>query len=181
MLSCCAREANSERMKGATGEKNTFFGRKHSIESRERMSVAKLAGENHLRGKPRPEYLTAALKAAITGVPRSGPTKAKLSAHMSGRHRLFEFCRRKAECGRTAGKPGIFYVVRIGDQLKFGSATTTMAYRLTRLRQKHGHDVELKLHCIVGDAGAYEAAMMGRHREHWVCGEFFKDFLSQRI
>lgn len=172
-IACCAKEAMaanlSEKMRGVG---NPFFGRKHSIESREKMSAAVMAAPHALRGRPRPAHLTEALQRAVTGKPRTAATKGKLSAHMQRRHSLFEFCARKAAEGRTAGKPGIFYMVRIGGLVKFGSATTTMHYRLTRLRQQHG-DVEPLLHCIVADAGAYEAAMMRAHRDRWVRGEYF--------
>lgn len=96
---------------------------------------------------------------------------------MRRRHGLFDFIVRKASEGKTAGKPGIFYIVKIDGLLKFGSATTTMSYRLTRMRQKLGPDVELLLHCLVDDAGAYEAAMMNAHRHLWVHGEHFRDEL----
>lgn len=175
-IACCAQEVRDaiagdlrEKMRGSA---NPFFGRKHSIESREKISAAVMAAPHALRGKPRPAYLTEALQRAVTGKPRGASTKAKLSAHMHRRHSLFEFCARKASEGRTAGKPGIFYIVRIGELAKFGSATTTMQYRLTRLRQKHGR-VDLLMHCVVADAGAYEAAMMNAHRDRWVRGEYF--------
>lgn len=157
------------------GSGNHFHGRRHTIESREKMSATKRALPYAFRGMKRPEYLTRSLMARIQGVPRDDNTKAKMSAHMLDRHRSFDYCVRKAECGRTAGKPGIFYVVRIGGELKFGSATTTMNYRLTRLRQKHG-DVQLVTHCVVSDAGAHEASMMMEHRADWLHGEFFRDF-----
>lgn len=179
MISCCAREANSARMKEAMrGSRNHFFGRSHTIATREKISNAKLARPNHMRGNPRPEYLTAALLLAITGVPRSSATKAKLSAHMSNRYRIFEYCVRKAACGKTAGKQGIFYIVKIGVELKFGSATTTMQYRLTRLRQTHGPGVELQMYCLVDNAGGYEASMMHAYKEHWIHGEYFKNFMD---
>ena len=38
---------------------------------------------------------------------------------------------------------------------------------------------ELLTRVLVDDAGAYEAAMMQKHREHWAHGEFFKDFRSE--
>lgn len=82
-----------------------------------------------------------------------------------------------AATGKTSGKQGIFYVVRIGELLKFGSATTTMSYRMRRLREKFG-SVELVTYCLVDDAGRYEADAMERCREHWSHGEYFHDWLK---
>ena len=178
LMACCSREASAARGRTMIGEKNPFFGRSHSFRTREKISVAKLEGENHLRGKPRPQYLTDALVRSITGVPRKQPVRDRLRAHMLKRHKDFDYCVSKTLVGRTNGKPGWFYVIRVGDSIKFGSATTTMGYRLARHRQKHGSGVELLMQCAVSDCGAYEAAMMQAHREHWLHGEFFKDFLS---
>ena len=91
---------------------------------------------------------------------------------MKRRSALFSYCVRKAETGKTASKEGIFYMVKIGDRVKFGSATTTMRYRLTRMRQKHP-DAKLLMYCLVDDAGAYEGAMMQRYKQHWSHGEYF--------
>lgn len=155
------------------GSGNPFFGRKHSIKTREEASARMLSAPHPLRGKPQPEYLGSAVRAAITGVPRSAETREKISAKATERHKNFDYLIRKVLGGKTSGQPGIFYIVRIGDRLKFGSATTTMSYRLTRLRQKHGPDIEVMAHALVDDAGGYEAAMMERHRERWLHGEFF--------
>lgn len=178
IMACCCREASSERGKLKIGEKNNFFGRSHSIETREKISRHHLKSDHAFRGKPRPAYLTNALLRSITGVPRTKPVRDGLRAHMLKRHKDFDYCVSKTLVGRTAGKAGWFYVVRVGEYLKFGSATTTMAYRLTRHRQKYGADVELLLQCAVSNCGSYEAAMMQAHKGHWSHGEFFKDFLS---
>ena len=181
MMSCCASEAASSRMKGKfVGENNHFYGKTHSIESRQKISKALQAAPHSFRGKARPQYLTDALKKAISGVARPDSVKLKLQEHMLARHRSFDFCVRKAACGKTAGKKGIFYIVRIENKIKFGSATTTIAYRLTRIRQKHGDDVELLMCCFVDDAGAYEAEMMRKYRSFWMAGEYFNDFRASQ-
>lgn len=176
-LQCChkdhMRALLSAKMSGAG---NHFYGRSHTILSREKISTTKKNSPNQFRGVPRPQHVTDAIRRAITGVKRSEATRQKLREHMDRRHQNFDYCARKAACGKTAGKQGIFYIVKIGDELKFGSATTTMQYRLARLRQKHGAGVEVRMYCLVDDAGAYEAAMMGAFREHWIRGEYFRDF-----
>jgi hypothetical protein len=158
------------------GEGNNFFGKTHSLETREKISRHHLASPNHMRGKPRPQYVTDAIMRSIKGVPRTKSVRERLSAHMRKRHESFDYCVAKTLSGKTAGKSGWFYVVRIGEHLKFGSATTTMAYRVTRHKQKHGDDVELLMQCLVPDCGAYEAGMMQACRRHWSHGEFFHDF-----
>ncbi|MDU7524687.1 MAG: NUMOD3 domain-containing DNA-binding protein [Roseomonas mucosa] len=164
--------------KAMIGEGNYFFGKTHTVQSREKMSASLVAANHSFRGKNRPDWLTQALLLKITGSPRNDSTKAKLKRAAFGRHRIFGYCRDKAASGKTSGKQGIFYIARINGDLKFGSATTTMRYRLTRLRQKHGPCVDLLVHCVVPDAGAYEAQMMEAFRHHWIHGERFQDFLS---
>ena len=150
------------------GEGNPFFGKSHSIETREKLSRMRIGKPGPTRGvRHSPERI-----AAQTGKPRSEATKKKLSEHMKRRSALFSYCVRKAQDGKTAGKQGIFYMVRIGDHVKFGSATTTMNYRFTRMREKHP-DAELLMYCLVDDAGAYEAAMMTAYKQHWSHGEYF--------
>lgn len=176
-LSCCANESRKKKAREQGIERNPFKGRKHSLESREAISRTKRNSPHSLRGKARPKYLTDALLASITGAKRSKEVCQKMSAHMLHRHLDFDYCVSKASKGKTAGKQGFFYVVRVGKFIKFGSATTTMNYRLTRIRQKHGDDIELLLACIVPDCGEYEVSMMNANRRHWSHGEFFNDFL----
>ena len=175
-MACCGKESMREKHRiNNTGEKNPFFGKSHSIQTRDLLSRQRIGKPTN---KPMPPNVKKALVEANTGKPRSEETKRKLREHMARRSGLFSYCVRKAKDGKTAGKQGIFYVVRVGDLLKFGSATTTMAYRLARLRQKHGDDVELKMYALVDDAGAYEAAMMERFESYWVKGEYFRDFTA---
>lgn len=167
-MSCCGLDENRARGRLLVGEANPFFGKKHSIQTREKLSASREGKPSPTRGvKQTPERI-----ARQVGKPRSEETKRKLSEHMKRRSSLFVYCVRKAQQGRTAGKEGVFYMVRIGEHVKFGSATTTMRYRLTRMRQKHP-SAELLMHCLVDDAGSYEAAMMNAHREHWSHGEYF--------
>jgi len=167
-MACCGLEDNRARGRLLVGDANPFFGRKHSIQTRERLSASR-------EGKPSPtrgvRHSTERIARQV-GKPRSEETKQKLREHMKRRSALFTYCVRKAQEGKTAGKEGIFYMVRVGDFVKFGSATTAMRYRLTRIRQKHP-GAELLMYCLVGDAGAYESSMMLAKQKHWSHGEYF--------
>jgi len=125
-------------------------------------------------------------------------TREKLRAYRGALHHGFgvkqsaEFCKKvsdsmkaasaasvdyhinKAATGKTAGKRGYFYIADIGDGLlKFGSIVLmSPADRMHLLRRAEGRSKLLML-AEVGDAGAYEAAMMNAHRKHWVRGERF--------
>lgn len=173
-MQCCGKESMasklSERMSGVG---NHFYGKKHGIEAREKISRARLANPPpHL-----PPVTRASIANQLRGKPRSEATKTKLRERMRERYSIFGYSVRMAATGKTAGKQGIFYVVRIGELLKFGSATTTMSYRLSRLRARHG-EVELVTYCLVDDAGRYEANAMERCQEHWSHGEYFHDWLK---
>lgn len=167
-MACCGLEANRARGRLLVCDANPFFGRRHSIQTREKLSASREGKPSPTRGiKQTPERV-----ARQIGKPRSDETRKKLSDHMKRRSALFSYCVRKAHEGKTAGKQGIFYMVKIGDHVKFGSATTTMRYRLTRMRQKHP-DAALLMYCMVDDAGSYEASMMMAHKQHWSHGEYF--------
>jgi hypothetical protein len=179
-MRCCGMvDRRATLSKKMTGSGNNFFGRKHSLHTRSVISAKskEIALTTAPRGVADPSYDRARDIAARRGVPREREVCEKLSAYMRRRHSTFEYCCRKAASGKTAGKQGIFYIVRVGSELKLGSATTTMNYRLTRLRAQFP-DVALVLFAIVPDAGAYEAAMMHRYRDAWLRGEYFSDFLS---
>jgi hypothetical protein len=174
-LRCCHVESMRARLSvSMVGAGNHFYGKTHTLAVREAASARMLASDHPFRGKPRPEYLTAALKNAITGKPRSDATRALLSEKAKARHGVFEYMLRKVSGGKTSGKPGVFYILQVGDRLKFGSATTTWAYRFTRLKQKYGNDIKVLARASVDNAGAYEAAMMVAHRSLWDRGEFFR-------
>lgn len=81
-----------------------------------------------------------------------------------------------ADNGKTAGRPGFFYIARFPGYLKFGS-TSDVRRRWYELKHQHGTAPERVLIAQVPDAGAYEAMMMERYREHWIGGERFRDFL----
>ncbi len=172
-LPCCASARRRELGQQLVGERNPFFGRHHTLQTRMDSSRRMLATEHPLRGKARPDYLTGPLLVAIAGKRRSDATRAKLSAHQRRVQASVDHIAAKAARGRTAGVPGLVYLVRVGSLVKIGSTTKTMPYRLTRLRQQHGDDVELLLAAVVADCGQYEADLMLRHRSTWVRGEFF--------
>lgn len=177
-MQCCGKESMAAKLSiRLTGSGNHFFGKTHSLETREKLS--RLRKENPSSYVPTPAA-RAAISERQRGKPRSAATKEKLRTCMRERYSLFGYSVRMAASGKTAGKPGIFYVVRIGDLLKLGSATTTMNYRLSKLRSKHGC-VELVTYCLVDDAGAYEAAAMERCRQHWSHGEYFHDWLRATL
>ncbi|HKT52854.1 MAG TPA: hypothetical protein VJP88_00265 [Caulobacteraceae bacterium] len=113
-----------------------------------------------------------------TGKPRSQATRDLVSAGLRKRASSVDYIIHKAATGKTAGEPGYFYVIRCGNGLlKFGSLVRmSLRERVSRLRHYVG-EAEPVLVAKVADAGAYEAAMMERHREHWARGEFFHDFL----
>lgn len=139
-----------------------------------------------------------------TGKKLSASTKQKLSELNSGerhrdygrpmsadrRRRVSEGMRRaaghsvdyailKASTGKTAGHPGFFYIARLGDGLlKLGSLVRySPSARMQNLRHATG-SAELLFLAQVPDAGAYEAMMLDRCREHWSHGEYFHDWLK---
>jgi len=85
-----------------------------------------------------------------------------------------DYAIKKAATGKTAGKPGHFYIAKTGDGfIKFGSIVRlSPSQRMQFLRAKTGA-AELLLLAKVDDAGAYEAAMLNAHRAHWSHGEHF--------
>lgn len=174
-MKCCGKESMRTKLSAINqGSGNSFFGRKHSIESKDKMSRFRLAHPEMT--KPFTEEARDKLRKAMSGKKRPGTVKEKLRKHMLERHRSFPFIVRKARSGKTAGKTGIFYAVKIGDLIKLGSATTTMGYRMSKLRQKFGPDIELVGYAFVDNAGEYEAKMMENHAEHWSHGEYFHDW-----
>lgn len=83
-----------------------------------------------------------------------------------------------ANRGVTAGKPGWFYIFRVGDLLKFGSVSRmTPEQRMAKVRRDTGLPCSIEMAVKVDDAGGYEAAMMNRCREHWVRHEYFSPSL----
>lgn len=177
-LRCCGMEDRRATLKvSMLGSGNGFYGKKHSLLSRVQMSITTTANIGPPRGVAHPDYDHKKDADARRGIPRTKEVSGKLSAYMKKRHKSFIYCHRKAASGKTKGKAGIFYIVRIAGMLKLGSATTTMAYRLTRMKAKYP-DASLVMYCLVPDAGDYEATMMMRCRQHWLHGEFFADFLA---
>lgn len=80
-----------------------------------------------------------------------------------------------ARRGATAGKPGWFYIFRVGDLLKFGSVSRmTPEKRIAKIRRDTGLLCFIEIAVQVDDAGNYEAAMMNEYREYWVRHEYFR-------
>lgn len=147
-LKCCHREAIREIRTGS----------KASAETREKLSAA-------FSGSKNPGF----------GLPLSAETRSRVSAGLRAAARAsVDYSINKAATGKTAGKPGCFYMARTGDGLiKFGSIVRlSPSQRMQFLKIKTG-GAELLLLSKVSDAGAYEAAMMNAHREHWSHGEYF--------
>lgn len=147
-MMCCKRDLLRE----------LRIGTKASDETRKKLSSA-------FSGEKNPNY----------GVPRSAETRAKVSAGLCASARSsVDYAINKAATGKTAGKPGFFYMARTGDGLiKFGSIVRlSPADRMRFLKTKTG-DAELLILSRVSDAGAYEAAMLNAHRAHWARGEYF--------
>lgn len=138
-------------------------GRSVSVETRRKCSEVQQGGRAYWSGK----RLSVEHRAAISASGR---------AHYSSSVDAFIA---HAKYGSTAGKRGCFYIIRAGNGLlKFGSVSTmTLNARMRHIRAYTG-SAELVLSAVVPDAGAYEAAMMDRYREHWARGEFFHDFLG---
>jgi len=83
-----------------------------------------------------------------------------------------------ARSGVTSGKPGFFYIFRVGKVLKFGSVCRMKPEaRIAKIRRDTGKKCQIMLLAQVPDAGEYEAMMMERFREFWVSKEFFKPAL----
>lgn len=172
LLKCCYTERRREVGRSLVGEKNPFFGKRHTIEYRIRVSALRKAALNHFRGKPRPDRLKKITSEALQGRVRSDETRAKLSAHQLKVQGSVDHIAQKSARGMTAGKPGFVYFVRICGLVKIGSTTRTLDYRLTRLKREHG-EADLLLATYVADCGAFEATLQLHHRSAWVRGEFF--------
>lgn len=87
-----------------------------------------------------------------------------------------------AKRGATAGKPGWFYIFRVGDMLKFGSVSRmTPEKRMEKIRRDTGLPCSIEMTAQVDDAGSYEAAMMDKFRDHWVRHEYFSQSLLQSL
>ena len=98
-------------------------------------------------------------------------------ANMISKHTSdFEYCANKARKGLGKRSRGMFYIAKIGDLLKFGGTTIKLGYRIKLLEYQHGN-AKLVMSALADDVHEYEASMMERHREHWVHGEFFRNFL----
>lgn len=108
---------------------------------------------------------------------------ARTSARFAGQSRRHESIVRKAANGTTAGRAGYFYVARLTDgTLKFGSAVNlSLNDRMRLLGHEFGMSAEVLLAARVPDAGAYEAHMIDIHREHWLHGEVFRDFIGPAL
>lgn len=177
-MACCGKESMRAKLSlNMKGEGNHFFGKSHTEEMKAAMSKSKSGTNSPMFGKKRSAESIEKTRIGLIGKPRSSETKKKLSDYNLTLADNFDHCLNKAATSKTAGKPGHFYIAKVGDMLKFGSTTQTLGYRMRRLAQVHG-DAELLMAVDVPDAAAYEASMMGYHREHWIRGEFFRDFRS---
>lgn len=81
----------------------------------------------------------------------------------------------RARTGKTSGKPGFVYVMRLGNgTIKIGSVVRITTYqRLAKLQKDYG-EVEMVYSQYVPDAGSAEADLMMKNSEHWMHGEFFR-------
>lgn len=108
-------------------------------------------------------------------------TKEKVSGSVKRKHETdHEYAVTRAAQGKTSGKPGWFYIVKVGGNLlKFGSVSkTSVKQRIKQIGRKYG-DAVLLLKVQVADAGSYEAAMIDRYKQYWAHSEFFHDFRTQ--
>lgn len=147
-LPCCGNESIRERMTG----------RVVTDEFKEKCRVLQQGDKSYWHGKT----LTKDHRQKISA---SG---AKAFSESIDRH--IEHAKR----GVTAGKPGHFYIFKVGELLKFGSVSRmTPEQRMAKIRRDTGLECEIVMTAKVDDAGAYEAAMMDRYRGHWARHEYF--------
>jgi hypothetical protein len=177
LMACCCQANSAARGRLLTGKENPFYGKRHTPETIEALRLAKTGAPGH----PMSESHKEALRVALTGKPRPESVRIKVRDGVILRHNDFDYCLAKARNGKTAGKPGWFYVARIEGGLKFGSTAAGVGYRERCLKQQFGPEATVVLACRVSDCGAYEAAMMEAHRQHWIRSEEFHDFLSVNV
>ena len=177
-LTCCHKEHMSAVLSvSMSGAGNNFYGKRHTDETKKKLSEQRLGPRNPMFGKPRPRDAVEKTRAALFGRPRSDETKRKLRDIGLSAPDDFGLCLRKAACGKTAGKRGWFYVARLPDgRLKFGSTAVSIQYRAKRLEQVFG-SASIVVAAEVDNAGEYESEMMLKHKRHWIRGEYFRDFL----
>lgn len=115
------------------------------------------------------------------GAPRPASVRAKVSSGLrAAAARSVDYAALKARTGKTSGKQGYFYVVRLGSGLlKFGSIVKLKIGRRLELLQKDHGSAAIVLLAKVDDAGRFEADAMERCREHWSHGEYFHDWLKE--
>lgn len=81
--------------------------------------------------------------------------------------------------GVTSGKPGYFYIIKVGSLLKLGSVSRmTPEKRMAKIRRDTGKKCKLLMSVSVKDAGGYEASMFNALRQHWIRGEYFKNWMQ---
>lgn len=161
-MRCCYAERKSSMMLG----NKMMVGRKASDEAKKKMSESR-------KGIPRDVDAVRATAELNRGKKRTAKFSENQSAWLRDKSKNIEYIINRAATGKTAGKPGIFYMARVGNLIKFGSTNRTIDYRMSRLRTAEGQ-ADLLLSAQVDDAGAYEAAMMVAHRSLWDRGEFFR-------
>lgn len=173
LMECCCRANSAERSRSRVGDKNPFYGKRHTPETIEALRNARTGVPGH----PMTASQKKALLDANTGKPRPDDVRAKVRIGVMKKYLDFEYCTAKARNGKTAGKKGWFYIARTSSGLKFGSTTVGLAYRERRLKQQFGPETSMLVTCQVADCGGYKTAMMEAHRAHWQRSEHFRDFL----
>ena len=151
-LACCGREAISKKMTG----------RAVTDEFRRKCSEIQKGDRAYWSGK------------SFTKEHRAKISSGGAKSFSSSVDRHIEHAKR----GVTAGKPGWFYIFRVGYLFKFGSVSRmTPEKRMAKIRRDTGLPCSIEMAVKVDDAGGYEAAMMNRCREHWVRHEYFSPSL----
>lgn len=87
-------ETRAKMSKLFTGEKNPFYGKKHTLESRRSMSLNSMREKNPNFGKPKPPEVREKIAASNRGKKRSPETCQNISKAVKGRRHSPEVCAR---------------------------------------------------------------------------------------